>query len=52
MKTERIGYLLVLLVAVFVVSSAALSAQNPSDDAPGKAPVKPWTSDRHQRLRG
>jgi hypothetical protein len=31
MKTERIGYLLVLLVAVFVVSSAALSAQNPSD---------------------
>lgn len=31
MKTERIGYLLVLLVAVFVLSSAALSAQNPSD---------------------
>lgn len=31
MKTERIGYLLVLLVAIFVLSSAALSAQNPSD---------------------
>lgn len=32
--------------------AAGQGAQNPSDDAPGKAPVKPWTSDRHQRLRG
>ena len=33
MKTERIGYLLVLLRAIFVRSSAALSAQHPRDGA-------------------